>query len=227
MFVPRNFLIFLTSLCAAVLGLTTNAHANNHCGAVQSQYQDHEFGEVLSAISKSCPLDLSQKQQLFVAGISRNLLERCGFPSNINDRMALQTFLSSSALAGVIGSQYGNPDLGKGLGDQSASMAALTSGSLFANSLECDAMANGLADGIVKQVRSSAATDESPYVSGCVRYYGGKYSTQQCECVANIGKAITPNIARNEFSPRSIKRIIEANPFVGLQIAMQCGIGDY
>lgn len=208
---------------------TIDTNAASTCGKIPQDYRNLEYGPVLYSLLKPCSRTFSHKEQVFVAGLSQGLLEKCGYPSNPNSRLKLQKFLSSSIFVGIIGRQYGNPNLGKGLEDQAASQAAYVTGISTAKSIGCTALGKNTANGIVKYLdRTSSDGDVSNnYVNGCTKYYSGRYTKAQCQCIADIGRSVFPNIHAQAFSPRSIKSIINSNPFVGMQIGFQCGIGNY
>lgn len=222
------------SLCLSVLLIPTtllisSAHGIENCGATPRDYRQHEYRDVLYSIEKPCNRTLSPKEQVFVAGLSQYFLTQCKYPSDIQSRLKLQKFLTSSAFVGVIGRQYGNPNLGKGLGDQAASGIAYAAGQKFAELIDCKPGGEIIAHNVVDYLdRTSSGPAEGPnYVAECTNYYSGRYTKQQCQCLADIGRSVFPNIHQTRFSSGSIKRIIQSNPFVGLQIAMQCKIGDY
>jgi hypothetical protein len=189
------------------------AHADE-CRSVAARYEQFMFPQLLSGLDKSCITTLDQKEQLFVAGLTQYFVENCNVSTQA--RLKLQKFLSSSALAGTIGRQYGNPDLGKGLGDQMTSGTAYASGASVAKEMGC-AYSKPLTNGVLSYLdRTSAGeTGKGPprYVTECARYYAGRYTQQQCQCVADIGRSIYPDIHASSFSPESIKNIIQSNPF--------------
>ena len=222
--------VILASLfLIASLAFFSSANAIENCGPTPQDYQQHEFGSTLFSIWSPCRRTLSPKEQVFVAGISRYLLSQCGYPPDIQARLKLQRFLSSSIFVGIIGLEYGNPNLGEGLGDQAASMAAYTVGEVTAEQIGCTETGEQLARSVVEYLDRTAegAPDAPNYVTGCAKYYSGRYTKRQCQCLADIGRSVFPNIHQTSFSSASIKRIVQSNPFVGLQIAFQCQIGDY
>nr|VFJ43842.1 MAG: hypothetical protein BECKFW1821A_GA0114235_100543 [Candidatus Kentron sp. FW] len=218
-------------LILAVFCSSPNLAVSVECSETPTEYKTHDYGDLLFSLESSCVKTLSQKEQLFVAGLSQRILETCSFPSDPASRLVLTRFLSSSAFVGVIGGQYGNPDLGRGLQDQAQSMSIYSAGAATLDWIGgCNPHARLIADGVVHYLRKTASKgpNNTPnYVEGCVRYYSGKYTEEQCQCIADLGRAIFPNIHQTDFSPKSIKRMIEANPFVGLMVGIQCRVGDY
>ncbi len=202
----------------------------NKCPPTPANLQGFEFAEALVALWVPCEREYSQKEQVFIAGLTQKFVTDCGAPRNPEARGILQKFLTSSALVGSIGSRYGSPDLGEGLGDQAASMSAYALGEKTATNLGCEGdTAKRMTNNLVSHLKRTASdgAGQSTYVAGCAKYYAGRYSVQQCQCIADIGRSIYPKIHQYEFSRDSIYSIIQSNPFVGLQVGIQCGIGDY
>lgn len=208
---------------------TVTTNTVEKCGATPKDYLQHEYGDVLYSIQKPCNRTLSHKEQIFVAGISQYLLEKCGFPKNVDSRIKLQGFLTSSMLVGAIGSQYSNPVLKEAIGDQVASTTAYAAGGHTAKSIGCSGTGKKLADEIVSYLdqTADATSDHYNFVEGCANYYSGRYTKEQCKCVADIGRSIFPNIYQSRFSPSGIQNIIKSNPYTGILIGIQCRIGDY
>lgn len=221
--------VIFASLLSAPLVIPSIAKAIDNCGPTPPDYRERQYGDALYSLETPCQRTLSPKEQVFVAGASQYLLSQCGLPADLTSRLKLQKFLLSSAFVGAIGRQYGNPDLGQGLGDQASSMAAYGAGEATAKAIGCTDAGKRLAKNVVKYLDRTAegSPDKPNYVDGCARYYSVQYSKKQCRCLADIGRSVFPNIYEMEFSPSTIKQIIASNPFVGLQIAIQCGIGDY
>ena len=222
MLTTRMFFI-TTSL---LLGSLLQQAQAGECRTTLARYAQFMFPQLLSALDRSCLTTLDAKEQLFVAGLTQHFLENCKVPTQ--HRLKLQKFLTSSSLVGAIGGQYGNKDLGAGLGDQTASGTVYAAGASVAKEMGCQD-ATRLTNGVLAYLDRTASGNGqgAKYVKGCVQYYGGQYSEQQCQCVADIGQSLYPNIHSLEFSRDSIASIIQRNPFVGLQIAGQCRIGNY
>lgn len=219
----------LASFLSSLLIATHMAAAIDNCGPTPPNYNKHQYGKTLYSLDTPCQSTFSPKEQVFVAGISQGLLSNCGFPKDLKSRLKLQKFLTSSTLVGTIGSQYGNRDLRITLGDQAASGAAFSAGVVTAEKIGCTEAGNQLANNVVSYLDRTAegAPDKPNYIDGCAKYYSGRYTKQQCRCIADIGRSVFPNIHETKFSPSSIKSMIRSNPFVGLQVALQCQIGDY
>jgi hypothetical protein len=66
------------------------------------------------------------------------------------------------------------------------------------------------------------------FVPGCVAHYKDsyRYSEAQCQCLADIGRAVIPNVYQQDFSPNLIGNITQGNGFVGAQL-LACGLKNY
>lgn len=200
------------------------------CGEVPAAYQAVAFGAALFALETNCVRPLGTDEQAFLAGLGRTLRARCGLPHSLADQAEMLSFLVSSMSVMMAGRSYAEGDLLDSWRGQVTGIAAFDAGSRRAEELDCDGpVAERLADGILAYLRRSAAVPEGQpsFVRGCARHYEGTYSEAQCQCIADVGRAVLPDLHRQAFDRQLIRRIIRRNPLVGLQVAMQCRIGDY
>ena len=198
------------------------------CGEIPREYQEREFGATLFALEIQCMRTFSGTEQLVIGGLAQGLLKNCDLPRDLASRKKLQTFLISSAFAGVIGTDYGGKDLGKSLGNQVSSSLAYNTGYAVTNDLPCDdpGLAK-IADGVVAYLEHTARPVAGGFVQGCVEYYAGRFSQEKCQCIADVGRAVYPDIHSRPFSRDLIKGITYGNPFVGIQMGIQCQLGNY
>jgi hypothetical protein len=201
------------------------------CDPTPAAYQKKNNGDVLYVLESGCTRTLSPKEQLVVAGLGQKLFKECHLPKAPRSREKLELFLSSSAFAGIVGREYSNPDLGKGLQDQGKSAASYIAGLAMAKGIPCEgSLAAKLADDIVRYLdRTGGGPGEggSQFVEECVIYYKGRYTREQCQCVADVGRAVIPDIHNGGFSPVIIKSITQRNPFLGMKLTSRCRIGNY
>lgn len=196
------------------------------CDPGPNRYPEHEYGDVLTALWASCPGTLAPKAQLFVAGLGEGLVRDCGLPKNTEDRVRIAEFVAASIQVAVGGGQYGNPDVGAMMRDQAESQTAYTAGAMtFRGIGGCGSPAPELAAGLASYLRHTAAV--STWVDGCELQYATQYSRSQCQCMADKIRALDPAIHTREFSRGSIQRLIGGTPLLAVQMAMQCGVGDY
>ncbi len=218
-------LLQVTLACVAII-FFGQARAQP-CGEIPEEYRQHRYAPALFAVLSKCDREFSQDEQMFIAGIAQSLIDNCGFPESMESRSQLAPFLTSASLViATGGSRSGS--LGEQMSDQMTNVAAYGTGGEIANKLGCSQWASDLADNIVEVVSAAQAVRaSSPYVRGCAQQYAGTYTEQQCECVANVGSTAIPDLHNREFASASFREIIQAYPFLGIQIATQCGIGDY
>jgi hypothetical protein len=196
------------------------------CDPGPNRYPDHEYGEVMTALETSCVRTLAPKAQLFLAGLGEELVRNCNLPRDAGDRMRIAEFVAASVQVAVGGGQYGNPDLGVMMGDQVASQTAYMTGAMTFRALGgCQSPAPEFAAGLARYLEHTAAN--SHWVDGCELQYATRYSRSQCQCMADKIRALDPAIHTKEFSRGSIQTLSNRNPILGLQMGMQCGVGDY
>jgi hypothetical protein len=137
--------------------------------------------------------------------------------------------VETPATVGVIGRNYANSSLIDLFSGPIKSSDTFKAGVKLADKMKCGDDARLLADEIVSYLRRTAGSAQLPgrFVRGCVAHYGGKISADQCQCLADIARSIYPDVHQQEFSSETYRRLIEANPFVGLQVIGKCQIIDY
>ena len=204
-------------------GINTEGDTDENCGPTPQDYRQRQYGDVLYFLEKPCYRILSSKEQIFVAGVSQYFHEHCGFPSDIPSRLKLQKFLLSSTLVASGGTQFGNEAREKAIGDQLSSEVSYGAGYKAAKSIGCTEIGKQFATHIVEYLDRTAETSSS-YVNGCIVYHSGRYTKQQCQCLADIGRSVIPDIHQTLFSDSSVEKIWKSNPFVGLQVLAQCKI---
>lgn len=203
---------------------TAHAQAPAVCSATPPESPGGEYRDALFALGTGCRRDFSQMEQLFIAGLSDRILGSCDVPSSPADRAKLLSFITSSTL--MMARRDGAID--EALRKQAASGAAILAGGKAFDAIGCGAMADTIAQNVMAYLDNSAQGGAgATFVSGCAEHYAGTYSEQQCRCVGDIGRSVIPGIHELRFDSGLISQIIEANPILGLQIVMQCGIGDY
>lgn len=173
------------------------------------------------------PFELTETNLPFMTGLASDLLDRCGAPRNdFAARAQLATFVASSTFGSIMGFDYSNPNLAESLGSMGRSQAALIAGGLFGKTVPCGAVADRYASAIADALKSNSRGKDggaSVFVKSCTPHFDAR----RCACLANAGRQAIPNLHRQVYDRWLIKQIIERNPFVGLQIAMACQIGNY
>lgn len=186
--------------------------------AYRTTYERIERGE---------PFVFDDSSYMFVAGLAAELIEACGLPSQATDRVELWTFVQGAILRAGVGPNYSNPDIGENIGQVLGGQAAMTAGILAVRSLSCDsATARELAGDVLALVRSNdarGADGQSPFTRSCLN----QFSAFQCDCLASLGRGVFPNINQMEYSRGLMAELINRNPILALQVALQCQIGNY
>lgn len=72
-------------------------------------------------------------------------------------------------------------------------------------------------------VAGSGAGGPSTFVRTC----SASRSQTQCACIEREARAAIPGIRTETYAREIFPRITNANPVVGLKVAMVCGVGNY
>lgn len=221
-------------VCCLLCGLSASALAGiEACGETPDKYNNNRFSAASYAVVKPCLREMSKDQNLFVAGISMALARSCGFPKSQKLRERLSDFHQSSMFVAGLGSQYTNPDFMESMSDSVAGSASLSAGVSAGEALGCNAESRRIAKNIARYFSRPAPAEakgaSGRFVKGCVSHYAHsyKYSESQCQCLADNGRAVIPDIHGSSFSTASIKKIISANPMLGISLAVKCKINNY
>jgi hypothetical protein len=71
---------------------------------------------------------------------------------------------------------------------------------------------------------------KSHFVAGCVAYYQNRkehYTQEQCQCFADVGRAVVPDIYGRDFSTATIAEITRKNAWVSATVGLSCGLKTY
>jgi len=204
-------------------------NAMRTCAQTPPRYLAHMFGELLYSLDVGCMRIMTEREQVFTAGMSKYFLEQCAHPKDLSKRNRLINFVAASSVVAVTGSRYADPNIIVSTRSQVENSTLYTLGSAAAEEIGCNEISERLATNIVAYLDETAlGTPDGPnYVDGCVARYAGQYDRSQCECLAHVGRAVFPDIHSQAFSPSSIKAIIDGGPLLGFQIAFMCGIVEY
>lgn len=206
-------------------GSVSPGESTVECGTLPQRYRQREYGSTLYALEHVCRHAFTVEEQVFIAGLAQGLLKECGFPADPQSQRKLLTFLTASGSVATIGADYSAPRIRDGVASQTVNIAAYTAGDAAFKAVGCTPLGSLLADGIVAYLDLTSSLGR--FVDGCARYYEGRYTRAQCQCVADVMRAVEPEIYTQEFSRDIFPYITRRNPFVGLQFAMQCRVGDY
>ena len=202
---------------------------NQQCPAVSPSLKTEQYGEAMFRTSNLCfPRYFTKTEQFFLGGFSSAIMNRCKYSPQ--DKSQITPFLESIWItANLGGPAYASSDLPEALAQSSVSTAALYTGLKMAEAFGCSKESKYIVDGFVRYLShtSSKTTGGRQFADTCARHYNGQYSQEQCQCVADLARAVIPEIHASEFSPEIIRDIISRNPFLGAPIVAQCGIIKY
>ncbi|MEO0822917.1 MAG: hypothetical protein AAF074_21135 [Pseudomonadota bacterium] len=210
---PR-FRSVLTALALA-LGIAGTAAGEAGAQSVRDTFKAMQKGEVVR---------LTPKSTLVLGGVADNLLARCKGRISLNgpERLRVADFLSLAATRAAVGGRYSDPDLGRALGDQFTGLALYSAAGQAARKIQCGRPATAVLRYIVK-VADGTGQSAGRFLESCSPVHGAG----RCRCLVKIGQSINPRFADGPYSRRAVYGIIQANPFLGLQVAMKCGIVNY
>lgn len=173
-----------------------------------------------------CNSSPSNEEQAFLYGASNWYSENCNIPAHINTDPAWVSFKTSSTLTAVTGTAYSGGSSG---GSQPAKVTNMLAGKTYAETLGCANSGPFMKSTVSYLNKLKNSGGESKFVSGCVDYYDGQYSKQQCSCIREVGITVYPALSGEKvvFSSDIPRQIVQANPFVGMQLIAQCGVSSY
>ena len=131
----------------------------------------------------------------------------------------MNTFLLAGGTLAAMGNTYEGIEFGKRV----KLALVYKTGSILGNNIACrlpDSYLFSLS--MAKSVELSHRIN-ARFVESCAHYF----STSQCECLVNVGQAVSPDIRRYSYSRDMIPQLIRRNPLIGLAIVAQCGIVNY
>jgi hypothetical protein len=201
------------------------------CPAIPSGMKSDEFGAMQYALKIGCKNEVTVFEQVFAGGMAAQFTKTCDMPLSSDSRSVLKSYVTSQLLVTGIGPDYGAPDVGEAVNAQLKSQMAWAAGAKAAEKIGCGRLAEEMMGNLVKYINSTTGEGKGPsrFVQGCVAHYDGYlgYNTQKCQCVADIGRAVFPQIHVSAFEPDTFKRIIKASPLLALQIMGKCKATDY
>lgn len=190
----------------------------------RAEAREANAGAIIAATLAGRTVAMGPKSTLLLGGMADHILTRCKGRISIpmKDRMTVAGFMTTAATRASVGGRYKDPDLGRSIGSQVSGFAVYGFGGQSVKRLRCgratDQVLRTIARSVAKEGRRAGR-----YVETCARHHGKR----KCACVAGIGQTLDPNFRDRAYTRRSIKWIIESNPFLGLQVAFKCGIGNY
>lgn len=182
------------------------------------------YGDALrQAISGTS--SLTAGSLLFFGGAASDLLERCNVRAG--DRAELARLASAAQDRAVYGSNYSSRDLMGTVQGNVAGAGIFAAGVEFARQFECpsaaaEAFAARIAEASRKRTQGTGG-GPSTFVKTCTP----SFNQEKCQCIAQIGQAVIPDIYQSTYNRSMIKRIVDSSPVVALKLAFACQIGNY
>ena len=180
------------------------------------------YGDQLRRLANGDPVNIDGSSLLFFGGLSGHYLENCPNSVSGETRSRVESFATTGVLRAGIGSNYSNPDIGKMMADAASGQSIFLGGQSAARLIGCDG-AGPLLTYVDDLIQSNSQSQDGE-VSLFVRSCAAEFDERRCNCLADVGRAAFPNIHKRRYSRSIIPSIISANPLVGLQIGMTCGI---
>jgi len=183
-----------------------------------------QFNSLYASVQAGKAFDLNELNLSFASGLGKYLVDKCQILQP-DDASVVNQFASSGVTFVSMGNNYMNP--GRNIGTALNGMQALQLGFSLGENIACRMPESYmLAKGLVASIKASEGTksgSKSRFVETCTP----QFSSAQCQCLADMGRATIPDIHTRAYRRELIAEIIQRNPMLGLGIAMKCGINQY
>ncbi len=182
--------------------------------------------QIFQQVMSSRSLDMTPQTTLALGGAADVLFTQCDDLSvSTEDRVVLGSFIQTAATRAAVGGRYSDPSLSETLGSQASGTAYYNAAGLYVlNTYGCGKDGSALLSRIADTIQASKAKSvESTFVKTCK----ARHSEQTCVCTAEVGRAVDPNFDNRTYSADTIRSILAANPFLGMQVGMKCGLSNY
>lgn len=183
-----------------------------------------QFQGLYAALNQGQAFALTENNLAFTSGLGKFLLDKCQILESA-DAAVLQQFAKSGLSFAMAGNDYMNP--GKNINKAGQGVASLKLGIQLGESLACRMPESYiLGKGIVASIKlSEGSRDNTPsrFVSTC----SAQFSSPQCSCLADTGRAVIPDIHTRTYHRNLIAEIIKRNPVLAMAIPFKCRINNY
>lgn len=204
--------IALLIACALTIGPAARAQVN--------------AAQIFQRVMSNQSLDMTPQTTLALGGAVDVMFSQCEDLSVASaDRLTLASFLQTAATRAAAGGRYSDPSLSETLGSQATGSAYYTAAGAYAlETYGCGARGSTLLARIADAINASkASSSESTFVKTC----RARHSEATCVCTAEIGRAVDSDFDSRTYSADTIRSIINANPFLGMQVSFKCGLVNY
>ncbi len=222
--------MFRTALIGLIIGAALSLAATDSQAAtcrVPSEHSDMPFASAMLGLTTGCSFNASDADMLFMGGLADHLLSNCSLNLSGSERQRLTGFVVSNAIVGAFGKRYSDPNLIEALGSAASGRQIYAIGGLFAKEIGCQTpVATTMAKNVVKALdgrSGGSSSGPSTFMRTCAPIHG----EQSCACLADIASAVHGNVHGSYYDRDLIYGLIQANPFLGFQIGLQCRIVNY
>ncbi|MEM1194657.1 MAG: hypothetical protein AAGH57_01010 [Pseudomonadota bacterium] len=182
--------------------------------------------QIFQRVMSNQSLDMTPQTTLALGGAIDVMFSQC---QDLNvasaDRLTLASFVQTAATRAAAGGRYSDPSLSETLGSQVNGSAYYTAAGAYAlETYGCGARGSTLLARIADTINvSKARSSESTFVKTC----RARHNEATCVCTAEIGRAVDSDFDSRTYSADTIRSIISANPFLGMQVSLKCGLVNY
>ncbi len=223
-----RFVCIAIYFAASPFVLVGSLQAQQRCpGNYPNDYPDYYFGEILSGLKYGCIENMNSLQLVFSSGFARAFIEdECSVNLTESQRSTLNDFLQSS-IWDLTGPVFSQGEVGEFLSQKFSNVGALTAGTkTFQHLGGCENPTLPLLmQGLILYL--DYVNSRSTYVDGCEKYYRGRHTRNECECLAERGSLLISNLKARDFSPDTIDEMVKRNFVLASGILLVCGMGDY
>ncbi len=181
--------------------------------------------ELDALLAKKKSFQLTAQNLAFFGGLGSGMLRQCGAPSKASAKLAMQKFVLTSANGSMLGTMYSDKNMSKAWASAAQQQTLFSTGASVGEQIPCS-QAERASTGILQALQASSRGADgglSTFVKSCQ----SSFDQRRCQCLGDTGRTVMPDIHKRVYNRRIIKSIIDRNPFIGLQIAMTCQIGNY
>jgi hypothetical protein len=181
--------------------------------------------DLLSAIATGQRTTFLKDEIGFLGGMMARSNEKCGVPTGAT-LLALSSFVVQGTVLGL-GTEFGNPDLGKGLQSQFSGAATFAEGAAFADTLSCaDPWLSAFFDILAR------AGSERYQVTGAraplfERSCSLAFSGASCACLHRALEPLQPGIGARLYNRSMLESVANASPVISAQILGTCRVNNY
>ncbi|MEO1047926.1 MAG: hypothetical protein AAFW59_06320 [Pseudomonadota bacterium] len=194
--------------------------------ATPTAFAQENTAQTFQKVMSGASLDMTPQTTLALGGAIDVMTSQCDDLTIAPlDRPVLATFVQTAATRAAVGGRYSDPNLSETLGSQASGAAYYNAAGLYAiQTYGCGAGGSRLLSRIADTINASKASSvESTFVKTCK----ARHSEATCVCTAEIGRSVNPKFDSLTYSADTVRSIIGANPFLGIQIAGRCGLVNY